>query len=204
MKYERIQELFRYITPGLYLLALVLIANFEALCGNDKLRDTIAKFSSIIILLLPFVGFVIGYFIECLMAWIERLLYWFGIPRPSKVVLNGKCSLYVVDNDILKRVNKGSTVKNKDANKYQQIAKQMVGGKEVVLRYYYQSIMARHILGAQLLASIYYFCFKDRWTWTLLGCCVVIIALLIFFWYHQTCVYMKYLMAEYGKFLGQH
>lgn len=204
MKYERIQELFRYITPGLYLLALVLVVNFETFSDNEKLGDSIAKFSSIIILLLPFVGFVIGYFIECLMAWIERLLYRLGIPRPSKVVLNGKCSLYVVDDDILKRITKGSAVKNKDANKYQQIAKQMVGDKEVVSRCYYMSIMARHILGAQLLASIYYFCFKDSWSWAQLGCGAIIIALLIFFWYHQTCVYMKYLIAEYGKSLGQH
>lgn len=204
MKYDRIQELFRYITPGLYLLALVLVANFDTLSDNDELRDTIAKFSSIIILLLPFVGFVIGYFIECLMAWIERLFYWFGIPRPSKVVLNGKCSLYVVASDILQRITNGRAVENKDANKYQQIAKQMVGEQEVVTRCYYQSIMARHILGAQLLGSIYYFGFEDSWTWTQLGCGAIIVALLIFFWYHQTCVYMKYLIAEYGKFLGQH
>lgn len=201
MKYDRIQEMFRYITPGLYFLALVLIVNFDTISGSEQLRDSITKFSAIIIVLLPFVGFVLGYFIECIMACLERFIYLVGIPRPSRVVLNGKNRLYFLSNETRESITKGTSVKNKEANSYQQIAKQMAGDKEVVIRCYYQSIMARHILGAQLLASIYYLTMAGGWSWCHFTWAMAILLLLTFFWYHQTCVYMKYLFAEYGKTL---
>ena len=201
MKYDRIQEMFRYITPGLYFLALVLIVNFDTISGNEQLKDSITKFSAIIIVLLPFVGFVLGYFIECIMACLERFIYLVGFPRPSRVVLNGKNCLYYLSDEARESITKGASVKNKEANRYQQIAKQMVGDKEIVSRCYYQSIMARHILGAQLLASIYYLTTAGGWSWCHFTWVMAILLLLTFFWYHQTCVYMKYLFAEYGKTL---
>ena len=82
---------------------------------------------------------------------------------------------------------------------YQQEAKQKVGVNEIVTRHYYISIMARHILGAQLLISIYYLGFAGGWSWWHLLGALVLLALLGYFWYHQNCVYMKYLFAEYGK-----
>ena len=201
MKYDRIQETFRYITPGLYLLALILVTNFDAIKNDEKLLDAISNFSAIIIVLLPFVGFVVGYFIECIITWVERLLYLIQIPRPSRVVLNGKCSLYVVDDSARNRITRGEKVDNKKANCYQQIAKQAVGEKDIVSRGYHQSIMARHILGAQLLGCIYYLAFAGGWSWCNLIYAVLIVLVVGFFWYHQTCVYMKYLFAEYGKTL---
>lgn len=201
MKYERIQEMFRYVTPGLYLLALILLMNFDTIKGDESLQDAISKFSAIIIVLLPFVGFVAGYFIECIMTWVERFLYLIGIPRPSRVVLNGKCSLYVISGDARKAITDGEKVDNKEANRYQQLAKQAVGEKDVVSRGYHQSIMARHILGAQLLGCIYYLAFAGGWSWCHLVYTVLIVLVVGFFWYHQTCVYMKYLFAEYGKSL---
>lgn len=201
MKYDRIQETFRYITPGLYLLAMVLVMNFEDIKSDEQLRDFIAKFSAIIIVLLPFVGFVIGYFIECIMTWIERCMYLIQIPRPSRVVLNGKCGLYVISDDIRLRITSGEKVDNKKANRYQQLAKQAVDEKEVVSRGYHQSIMARHILGAQLSGCVYYLAFDGGWSWCHLINALLIVLVVGFFWYHQTCVYMKYLFAEYGKVL---
>ena len=202
MKYERIQEMFRYVTPGLYMLALILWVNFDTIKGDELLQDAISKFSAIIIVLLPFVGFVAGYFIECIMTWVERFLYLIGIPRPSRVVLNGKCSLYVISGDARKAITDGENVDNKAANRYQQLAKQEVGEKDVVSRGYHQSIMARHILGAQLLGCIYYLAFAGGWSWCHLVYTVLIVLVVGFFWYHQTCVYMKYLFAEYGKSLS--
>lgn len=92
-------------------------------------------------------------------------------------------------------------MKNKKANEFQQIAKQAVGDRDVVSRGYYQSIMARHIWGAVLIASIYYLAFAGGWTWCHFVWVAVVLIVLTFFWYHQTCVYMKYLFAEYGKTL---
>lgn len=200
MKYDRIQEIFRFVTPGLYLLALVLWITFQTI-STDSI-DAISKISAIIVLLIPFVGFVIGYFIECIMTIVERLLYRLHVPRPSKVVLNGKCSSYVLDASIRTKIMEGiEKVDNDRANKLRQHAKQKVGANEIVDKFYYQSIMARHILGAQILASIYYLAGAGGWSWCHLGCALGIIALLTYFWYHQNCVYMKYLFAEYGKLM---
>lgn len=201
MKYDRIQDTFRYITPGLYLLALILAMNFDAIKNDKSLQDAISRFSAIIIVLLPFVGFVFGYFIECIMAWVERLLYAIRLPRPSRVVLNGECCLYIIDDDVRKRITHGVKVDNKQANRYQQLAKQQVGDKEVISRGYNQSIMARHIFGAQLLGSIYYLAFAGGWSVCHLIYALLIVCLVGFFWYHQTCVYMKNLFAEFGKTL---
>lgn len=163
MKYDRIQEMFRYITPGLYFLALFLIVNFDTVSNNEQLRDTITKFSAIIIVLLPFVGFVIGYFIECLMACFERFLYLIRIPRPSRVVLNGRVQLYVLEEKVRVSITNGKSVNNKEANSYQQVAKQIIGDNEIISRYYYHSIMARHICeesgGQELLYTIYFLTF---------------------------------------------
>lgn len=201
MKYDRIQETFRYITPGLYLLMQLLVVNIGTIKSDESLKDTIADFSAIIIVLLPFVGFVVGFFIECIMTWVERFLYLIRLSRPSRVVLNGKCSLYVISEDARIRITRGETVDNEKANRYQQLAKQAVGENDVVSSGYHHSIMARHILGAQIFGSIYYLAFAGGWSWCHLIYSLLIVLLLGFFWYHQTCVYMKNLFAEYGKVL---
>ena len=200
MKYDRLQETLRYITPGLYLLALILLIHFEDIMKDDSIKGTITQFSAIFIVLLPFVGFVLGYFIECLMTLFERLLYCFRLSRPSRIILHGKSKAYSLSEDLRKAILKGADVNdNETANRYQQAAKQIVGSNDVVIRHYYQSIMSRHILGAQLIASIYYLAFAGGWSWFNLLYSAILIALLLYFWYHQNCVYMKYLFAEYGK-----
>lgn len=201
MKYDRIQETFRYITPGLYLLVQLLVVSFGPIKSDESLKETIADFSAIIIVFLPFVGFVAGFFIECIMTWVERFLYLIRLPRPSRVVLNGNSSLYVISEDAQLRITSGEKVDNEKANRYQQLAKQAVGENDVVSSGYHHSIMARHILGAQIIGSIYYLAFAGGWSWSHLFYLLLIVLLLGFFWYHQTCVYMKILFAEYGKVL---
>lgn len=203
MKYDRLQEMFRYITPGLYLLTLVLLIHFKEYITDKEVLETVSKFSAIIILLLPFVGFVAGYFIENCMTWVERFLYGLKISRPSRKVLHGKSKWYKLNDEYRNKILQGATVNDNDtANEYQQKAKQVVGDNDIVNRYYHQSIMARHIFGAQLFASIYWLGFADGWTWWHFAFALVLVLLLAIFWYHQTCVYMKYLFAEYGKSLS--
>ena len=199
MKYDRVQEAFRYITPGLYLMALVLMINFDVIKKDDSL-DSIAKLSAIIIVLIPFVGFVVGFILESCMTWIERGLYFIRISRPSRKVLHGTSKLYKLNAEYYSAIMNNEVVNdNETANKYQQIAKQVLGNNELVNRYYYQSIMSRHILGAQLFASIYWLGFAGGWSLWHLVYALSAVLLLAIFWYHQNCVYMKYLFAEYAK-----
>lgn len=202
MNYDRIQETFRFITPGLYFLALVLLINFGRIQIDEPARESLSSLSAIIVTLLPFVGFVVGVFIECIMTWLERGLYWIGLPRPSLIVLRGESELYKLDENLReaiigdKRVNS-----NKVSNEFQQVAKQYVGDNSIVVRFYHHSIMARHILGAQFLASVYLLTIAGEWSWIIFILVVSVLFLLSLFWFHQNCVYMKYLFAEYGKLL---
>lgn len=200
MKYDRIQETFRFITPGIYFLALVLLINFDKIRIDKSTQDVLSCLSSIIVLLIPFVGFVVGFFIECIMTWFEQLIYSLGISRPSRKVLHGTSELYKLDEKLRRAiVGENEVNTNKDSNEYQQIAKQYVGDDPVVLRFYHFSIMARHIFGAQLFASIYYLVFADGWSWLNMIGALFILLILFVFWYRQNCVYMKYLFAVYGK-----
>jgi hypothetical protein len=45
---------------------------------DDKI---ISNISGILVLSLPFIGFIVGYFIEILMSAIEHILYSVGVPR---------------------------------------------------------------------------------------------------------------------------
>lgn len=185
MKYDRIQESFRYITPGLFFLAVILCLEFDTIRKYESVSDTISKLSTIIVVLLPFVGFVLGFFIECLMTWFERALYGIGVARPSRKVLHGSSNLYLLDDQIRMAILKGEQVNdNRTSNRYQQAAKQHVGENPLVSRFYFQSIMARHIFGALLLACVYYLAFSGGWSWLNLICSLITLAILALFWYH--------------------
>jgi len=204
MKYDRIQETVRFITPGLYFLALVLLINFEEIRHDKQAQEALSSLSAIIVLLVPFVGFVVGFFIECFMTWIERGLYWIGVSRPSRKILHGTSKLYVLDEKLRRSIVGDNQVNsNKVSNEYQQIAKQHVGDNPVISRFYHLSIMARHIFGAHLIASVYFFAVSGEWSWLNLMGTLFMLLVLFLFWYHQNCVYMKYLFSEYGKMIKQ-
>ena len=98
----RTQEILRMIIPGLYLIAMLLIliligGEWNVINDTDKktIVDVLKGASNVVVLLLPFLGFVAGYLIECIMSFGERLLYIIGMRRPSKVVLIGS-NLYIL------------------------------------------------------------------------------------------------------------
>ena len=84
----RFQDIMKMIIPGLYLMAMILvleISRSDFVIDTSKLKDL----SAIVVLLIPFVGFVVGYFVECITAGLEHVLYALGFRRPSKNILNG-------------------------------------------------------------------------------------------------------------------
>ena len=67
----RIQEILRMIIPGLYLIAMVLILFLIgggwgriATPGQNTIIDLLKGASNVVVLLLPFLGFIVGYIIE--------------------------------------------------------------------------------------------------------------------------------------------
>lgn len=197
----RIQDILRIIIPGLYLLggvfSVISYANWEYIDQNTigNISNFVKDICPIIILLFPFVGFVAGYFVECIMAIIERFIYLIGIPRPSWIVLNQYIGMYYFEKAHLLRGE--SNVKRVVARDLLQKAKQSIN-KELVENFYYNSIMARNIAGSQLIISIYLsICIKVNCIWLCIAWGVSLLFLL--FWYHHNCVYVKYIFAEYTK-----
>lgn len=91
----RIQDFIKYIIPGLYVIFFVVI--WSVLSSNCHIETAKLKdFTGVIILLIPFVGFVIGYLIESLMTCAEHLFYILGGRRPSKNILDRKCKNYII------------------------------------------------------------------------------------------------------------
>lgn len=201
----RTQEILRMIIPGLYLIAMVLII-FLIGGGWDKIaiqeQNTIIEVlkgaSNVVVLLLPFLGFVVGYIIECLMSIFERLLYCIRVPRPSKVVLKG-CDMYVLDNinDIRKKLGLKGAITNDKAGKALQRAKLAIQ-RQSVETFHDSSILARNIMGSQLILVIFTVfnngpCSFEFWAM------LIMFVMLSAYWYHKNCIYVKYVLSEYGK-----
>lgn len=201
----RIQDYMKLIIPGLYVVAFVVgwqLLSPENNLDTSKIKDA----ANIIVLLIPFFGFVVGYFIECVMAIIEHLFYILGGRRPSKTVLSCDMhGLYALEakNKIHSKHNIGESLSNAEANMILQVAKQSIDREKVEV-FRLNSMLARNIFGSQLLLTILYAfisnCFyKDGYFYA----SSTVALLFLLYWFHHTHVYIKYILAEYGKTLTE-
>ena len=199
----RLQDIMKMIIPGLYLMAMILvleISRSDIVIDTSKLKDL----SAVVVLLIPFVGFVVGYFVECITAGLEHGWYALGCRRPSKNILNGSSKYIVADIDKIKNKHHISScnITNLKANEVLQAAKQRILNKEFVEAYRNNVTLARNIFGAQLVFTVYFAVsldsfFKDAMWYVSLG---VSIAFLLY-WIHHNHVHVKYILAEYAKTL---
>lgn len=200
----RLQDIMKMIIPGLYLMALVL--GYEFLCSDfdidtAKLKDL----SAIVVLLIPFVGFVVGYFVECITAGLEHGWYVLGGRRPSKNILEGSSIYPVADIEKIKtkhQISNGS-ITNDKANEALQAAKQSIPNKEVVEPYRNNAALARNIFGAQFIFTVLLAVLLDTF-YTEVYWYLSLVVLLAFlgYWVHHNHVYVKYVLAEYAKSLS--
>ena len=201
----RLQDLMKLIIPGLYVVAFVVgwILLFSSLTIDmAKIKDI----TNIIVLLIPFVGFIVGYFVECVMSALEHVFYLLGGRRPSKTILcNSFRGLYALklENKIFSKHDCTiESIKNEKANEILQIAKQSIDREKVEV-FRLNSMLARNIFGSQFFLTILYcfasdcFC-KDGYFYISLA----VSLLFFFYWFHHTHVYVKYVLAEYEKTLN--
>jgi len=197
----RLQDLIKLIIPGLYVVAFVV--GWQLLFSNNTTNiSKIKDYTSIIVLLIPFWGFIVGYFVECAMSALEHLFYLLGGRRPSKTILSkGLWSLYVLNsvNKICSKHRISGTISNAKANEILQIAKQNIDREKVEV-FRLNSMLARNIFGSQLFLTILYgfasdYFYKDDYFYILLA-----VSLLFFlYWFHHSHIYVKYVLAEYEK-----
>ncbi|WP_418213836.1 hypothetical protein [Bacteroides difficilis] len=198
----RLQEILRMVIPGLYLIILLFVTlTFNGVIGLDKVQTFIKDCAAVIVLLLPFVGFVVGYIIECLLASLEHGWYFFGGRRPSKTILTG-CKLYpLADIDTIKIDKKlANDVTNKACGKVLQTAKQKIDRSEVE-SFQYTSILTRNLFGSQLLFTIFITFVLDKIGRAWLITSLFLDLLFLIYWIHHNHIYVKYVLAEYIKIL---
>lgn len=197
----RLQDIMKMIIPGLYLMVLVL--GYEFLCSDldidtSKLKDL----SAIVLLLIPFVGFVVGYFVECITTGLEHGWYALGGRRPSKNILEGSSKYPVADLEKIKTKHQitNSGINNVKANEVLQAAKQSIPNKEVVEPYRNNAALARNIFGAQIVFTVLLAVLLDTF-YTEVYWYLSLLVLLVFlgYWRHHNHVYVKYVLAEYAK-----
>lgn len=201
----RTQEILRMIIPGLYLIAMLLIlflisGGWNEIQEKDQgtIIDVLKGASNVVVLLLPFLGFVAGYLIECIMSFGERLLYFVGMRRPSKVVLSDS-KLYILGNlaAIKKELGIDGKITNKIAGDTLQKAKQKID-RQAIEMFHDTSIMARNIMGSQLILTIFAACYSGLLSGEFFGMLGMLLILSVY-WYHRNCIYVKYVLSEFGK-----
>lgn len=206
----RFQEILRLVVPGLYVLFLCfcLVVNtslIELTTTSTLYKMLTSTFSNAIAIMLPFLGFVVGYIINTIGSLCERASYkreW--IKRPSAVILDGNSKYQVESLGNIKKELKIDEVTNATANKAFQKAKEVIytSGNESIGIFYAQSILARNLACGQILITIFSAvamlknCDK-AFLWVVAS--IVLSSILLYNWRRQTCVYAKYVFADYGK-----
>ena len=103
MKFDNLQVTFRYITPGLYLIAMLILLS-GGIAPDSYLKPLATVPDGVMVVLVPFVGFVVGYILEGMMVFIERIAYKIGIKSPEQKILHGTTLYYHLDDTLRKRV----------------------------------------------------------------------------------------------------
>jgi len=209
----RFQDILRMVIPGLYLITLcfilfVWVGWIDVSDGSTILSLIKSSFANTMALILPFIGFVIGYIINVGSSYFERIIY--RIPkatRPSAYVLKGKNDNYHIDNLNQLKVFIGiDKVDNDKANKAFQSAKEALRNDENINVFYAQSILARNLAGCQVLFTILcLICLFINWRlslWWGIGSFLLCV-IMVYNWWRQRCVYAKYVFAAYNTLEDQ-
>ena len=198
----RWQEMSKILIPGFYLLCGIGFSYLISHNAFDKeIVETIGKLSAILLVLLFFAAFVVGYINEIVSGGLEFLMYYLGVPRSSRLVLNNNFTRFQIvrNNDLRNKLSlqrEGSVDNVKSAKALAQ-AKQSIN-MDVCQEFYYQSVLSRNLFFAHLFTSIIMF-FILGWSWMLLLSAILVGLLLCWQWWKMNLVYVKKIFSEYLK-----
>lgn len=210
----RFQDILRMVIPGLYLITLCFIL-FAWIGWIDISKEStihslvVSPFANTLAILLPFLGFVIGYLVNVTSSLLERKLYRFNlIKRPSAYVLSDlkeNTDYYIGNLDKLKvriDLNGVTKVNNQQANTAFQKAKEAMRKDDNIIVFLAQSVLARNLAGCQIIFTIIcIICIFINWKlslWWGLGS-FLLCAIMVYNWWRQRCVYAKYVFAAYNS-----
>ena len=201
-------DILRMIIPGLYFITLSLgisvdleIIRIDEATPFFKLLTS--TFANVIVILLPFLGYIVGYIINICSSYIERVVYRRNImKRPSQIVLGFNEDYRLKDVSNILAHYGINEVNEQTAHKAFLLAKEEISQSDRINTHFEQSTFARNIAGVQLLFTL--IAFASMFFGGLYSLISFVISLLLslvclYNWRRQSCVYAKYVFSELVK-----
>lgn len=204
----RFSDILRMIIPGLYFITLCfgISIDLEIIRIDEAtpfLKLVTSTFANVIVILLPFLGYIVGYIINICSSFMERFVYRRKIlKRPSQIVLGFNEDYRLKDVPKILGHYNISEVNEQTAHKAFLLAKEEITLSERINTHFEQSTFARNIVGAQLMFTL--IALVSMFFGGLYSLINFIISLLLFLiclynWRRQSCVYAKYVFSELEK-----
>lgn len=204
----KFSDILRVIIPGLYFITLCLgiCVDLEIIRVNETspfFKLLTSTFANVVVILLPFLGYIVGYIINICSSFMERCIYRRNtLKRPSQIVLESNENYRLKDvSKILVHYNINE-VNEQTAHKAFLLAKEENALSERINTHFEQSVFARNIAGAQLVFTLVAFIsmfFGGLYSLVCFFGSLVLCLLCLYNWRRQSCVYAKYVFSELEK-----
>ena len=154
-------------------------------------------------ILLPFLGYIVGYIINICSSYIERVVYRRKImKRPSQIVLRFNEDYRLKDVSKILAHYGINEVNEQTAHKAFLLAKEEISQSDRINTHFEQSTFARNIAGVQLLYTLIAFVsmfFGGLYSLISFVISAVLCVICLYNWRRQSCVYAKYVFSELEK-----
>ena len=204
----KFSDILRMIIPGLYFITLCLgtsvdleIIRIDEATPFFKLLTS--TFANVIVILLPFLGYIVGYIINICSSYMERLVYRSNIlKRPSQIVLGFNEDYRLKDVSKILAHYGINEVNEQTAHKAFLLAKEEITQSDRINTHFEQSTFARNIAGVQLLFTLIAFAsmfIGGLYSLISFVISAVLCVICLYNWRRQSCVYAKYVFSELEK-----
>ena len=204
----KFSDILRMIIPGLYFITLSLgisvdleIIRIDEATPFFKLLTS--TFANVIVILLPFLGYIVGYIINICTSYIERVVYRIKkMKRPSQIVLGFNEDYRLKDVSKILAHYGINEVNEQTAHKAFLLAKEEITQSDRINTHFEQSTFARNIAGVQLLFTLIAFAsmfIGGLYSLISFVISAVLCVICLYNWRRQSCVYAKYVFSELEK-----
>lgn len=204
----KFSDILRMIIPGLYFITLSLgiSVDLEIIRIDEEtpfFKLLTSTFANVIVILLPFLGYIVGYIINICSSYMERLVYRIKkMKRPSQIVLGFNEDYRLKDVSKILAHYGINEVNEQTAHKAFLLAKEEITQSDRINTHFEQSTFARNIAGVQLLYTLIAFVsmlFGGLYSLISFVISAVLCVICLYNWRRQSCVYAKYVFSELEK-----
>lgn len=204
----KFSDILRMIIPGVYFITLSLgiSVDLEIIRIDEEtpfFKLLTSTFANVIVILLPFLGYIVGYIINICSSYMERLVYRIKkMKRPSQIVLGFNEDYRLKDVSKILAHYGINEVNEQTAHKAFLLAKEEISQSDRINTHFEQSTFARNIAGVQLLYTLIAFVsmfFGGLYSLISFVISAVLCVICLYNWRRQSCVYAKYVFSELEK-----